>query len=286
MLDAMLNSMKKEVRGVLWGLIAVSIVIQISGVLISAPTYLKDLYIRQQIPDLGLTIWQVQHTPLIEHWRLLLSGIPPDLAAWRNYAINPTFVTLSALLNLGMVAAAAWALRKLWLPIRLALTRRHLLLGFSLTFFMLTISPVLMLHAFRGEPRYFSYRVDLTSASSMLSTEPRSGDVIVMDSYLSPAWYHFLNFGRPSVPWYSLPLRSQTSGRISTPTLFADLCQQFKRIWLFAETTSADPAAITPESFLAQNSFLINEWGWLLSAPNSTARLTLYQFNAECQTAR
>lgn len=278
-LEAMLNSRKREIKYALWGLIMVSIMIQTGGVLIAAPTYLRDLYVNQQVPDLDQIIWNVRHTPMVEHWRLLFMGTPPDLAVWRNYQINPILVTLSALINLGMAAVAVKLVRLVWRSPQLEITRRHLLLGISAALIMTSISPVLTLYAYQDEPRYFAYRSDLAEASRMISTDPRPGDVIVVDDYLSPAWYHVFNFGRPSVPWYSLPLKSQTTGRISTPTLMANLCQEFNRVWLLSELISAGSAAISPEDYLAQIGIMIDEWEW----PNSTARLSLYNFSGECQ---
>ncbi|MCH7480443.1 MAG: hypothetical protein IIC79_03515 [Chloroflexi bacterium] len=283
-LDAMLNSGKREVRNTLWGLIAVSMLIQLSGVLIAAPTFLKDLYINQLIPDLGLTIWQLQHAPLIEHWRLLLTGTPPDLAFWRASPETLLLVVVSVSLNLILVGYALWLLSRFQLPKPPAISSRILQFALFMAAVSLTVSPTLMLNAYRAEPRYALNRNDLTDAALLLNQEPKPGDVISIDAYLSPAWYHFLNFGRPSVPWYSLPLQSQTSGRISTPTLFAILCQQFDRIWLLAETNPDSPDAVQSESILAEYGSMIDEWEWPSSSNRST-RLMLYQFAPACRNA-
>ncbi|MCH7663632.1 MAG: hypothetical protein IH859_07160, partial [Chloroflexi bacterium] len=282
MLDAMLNSGKGKVRYAFWGLILVSILIQFGGVLIATPTYLKDLYFQQQIPDLGLTIWRLQHAPLLEHWRLLLTGTSPELAFWRAYPSNQLLVTLAVILNLLVIGGGLWLVTRFRLPKPQTLSIRALYLALIITLVTLTVSPVLMLNAYRAEPRYAANRNDLADAAVVLNQEPQPGDVIAIDSYLNPAWYHFLNFGRPTVPWYSLPLESQSSGRISTPTLFASLCLKFSRIWLLADTNPAGQATVRSEGILAEYSSLIRDWEWP-SSLNNTTRLTLYQFNPQCQ---
>jgi len=71
--------------------------------------------------------------------------------------------------------------------------------------YTLIILPWLLLAAYRTEPFFFPVWGNLTLATETLSRQAEPGDVVLVDGYQRPAWYHLMNYTRLEAPWFSLP---------------------------------------------------------------------------------
>lgn len=251
-LEQAISSRRWSTRAALTVAIGLSILIQAGGALIAPPAYNAVLYdtLPQAYP--GPAIWDPRYAALIGHWRLLLSGHAWDVAWWRNFAARPLEVALVLALTVAVIGLAVLGLLR---ALRGMPRAGHLAGGLSLALVAGTLLPAAMLWAYRSEPRYYADRTDLQMASEWVSRSAQPGDVIVIRSYLDPAWHYFMNFGRARVPWFSLPMSIHSATPApadSTLALYAGLPAQYGRVWFLSERPLPDSPITPEESYLAE----------------------------------
>ena len=198
-----------------WFLIALSVLIQILGVSIDLVTW-EVKWLLDNIPiygGLGQTIEALmlrpEHSPVLGHLRLLLSGEPLDFAWVQRrpqgaIAVLPQGLILSVALALASVAAFVVIWRR---------PQRAGRVAAIMTLVMVVGASVLLLTYREGDARYDKYDVDrfLRPMIADLGQEARClreglrtqcQDVFIMpDPALTD---YFLNYLSAPLPWYSL----------------------------------------------------------------------------------
>ncbi|MGD8455700.1 MAG: hypothetical protein PVF83_04880 [Anaerolineales bacterium] len=266
-IDRGLSSNKRWPRYTLVALIGVSILIQLGGVLVSNATYAADLYLEKDVPDIGLTIWQFRHAPLIQHWRLLFSGLGPNLAAWRIFPHAGVLVAVSLALCLAVaVISLAWLKS---LP-----HRRLFVLLPLITIFLV---PALMLAAYKNDPHYGAWRLDILEAEKHLNENAQEGDVLLIYPYLGTDWYYFINFYGGELPWYSLPPDYPITEEDTTTDLILSLYESYARVWLLVEITPAESATTHAFETLTYFGQLGDDRMWELYGYPRQVRLSLFE---------
>jgi hypothetical protein len=231
---------------IFWFFTCLTFLIQLGAVLVSTPTYMEELYIGLNIPDLAFVIWSPKQAPLYKHWELLLRGETAQPALFRLYTSNLVLAVGLTILFLGMISAAVLLLK------RIIKTRKvYSLWTISLLVLSLAVIPILMLNAYQEEYRYSHTREDITEAYEYVISEAEEEDIILVYSYLKPSWYYFLNFYRGDNLWYSLSRTYPTGFTASTTRLIDELDQTPVRVWLVAESNVDEPLAPFAEFYLS-----------------------------------
>jgi hypothetical protein len=273
-IDQALHASKRWPRYALGFLIGVSILIQLGGVLVSAASYVTDLYLEKAVPDIGLTIWQFQHAPLIQHWRLLFSGYGPDLAAWRVFPFATPLVVISVALGLAIAATSLVLLKRFSRHPITSWSRRLVIL---LPLIAALLVPTLMLTAYRHDPQYAAYRLDILEADKHLAENAREGDVLLVYPYLGADWYYFIDFYRGELPWYSLPPDFPIGGEEATTDLVRSLYESYARVWLLAEVSPEESATTRAFQTLTYFGQLRDDRMWELYGYPRQVRLSLFE---------
>ncbi len=269
---------KTYFKALFWSLIGMSFAIQVGGVLIATPVYLKDLYYRKFILDLGKTIWEIPHAPLFNHWLLLISGEPVNPAIWRLYSKSPALIFSIWFLCLLLIGGSAFLLLSILKnSISIRAAKKW---GFPATLFLMISIPFLILHTYKTDPRYGYGRDDISATHIIITQETQPGDVILVYPYLNPIWYHFFNFYREETVWYSLP-RTYPSGEIeATNSLVNELSEDYSRIWIVSETALGEPQIVLAEKYLAHKGALIYQTNFnMYKNQGKVIRVALYEID-------
>lgn len=242
-------------------LIISSILTQFGRILISDSTYLSTLYAQQSNPDLASTIWKFQHFPLLAHWQIVFQEKNLDLAFWRTYTTNPQSSIFTQILLLTLILLSVWSIKS---PLKLSKITISII---SLT---LLLIPIQLLNTYKTDPFYTAQNQSLAQATEILNSHPKSNDIILIDSYLLPSWYYYLNFGSPSYPWYSLPTTSPNETNLNLFTYIENKIVNSNQVWVLTQNSSPNFS-----TNLANNLSLENIWQW--NSENSTTIIFLFE---------
>lgn len=254
-------------------LIAGSILIQLGGVLVSNATYVTDLYIDKEVPDIGLIIWMPQYAPLIQNWRLFFSE-GPDLAAWNVFLFSPILVSICLILCFAILAGSFLLIGAFMRSQELKRGRHYLIL---LLIMECLLIPFLMLTAYKQDFQYAAWRLDILAAENHLTENGEEGDVILVYPYLGGDWYYFINFYSGELPWYSLPTTFPSGGGEATTDLIRALSPSYDRIWLLAESAPPEPMHTYALQTLASFGLLQDDIMWEVYSTPERIRLSLVE---------
>ncbi len=260
-------------RFAIWLLIALSLFIQILGVSLDLRTYelsflLDNAAIWGGIGEaIDALYLQPAYSPVLGHWRLLLSGTLPLDFAWvqlremGGWALLPLGLLISLLFLAVNLAACVWLWRQ---------PQRTALFGLGLSaLFVVTGSVLLGLYR-QGDARFDPYGVDrfLRPMIERLETVDcgwRGCDevVIVPDPTLTD---YFLNYMSAPLVWYAVesePVESE---------LLEQLSRRYARIWLVRDRNAATDDAENRrgvERYLTEHAYKadeerMDEWARLL----------------------
>jgi hypothetical protein len=220
----------------------VSIFIQVISVLPLLLNYYIDVVFASPFVTDQTTIWNPRYNPILWSMNWILFGKPFDLAAVRvGIASIPVVLGLAFIIVLVILGL----LRVKWrwfAPATLAIVM-------SLTILMVAVDA--------KDPAYYPSRNDLKTAQEMVAGQYLPGDLVLVKEYATPAWYYWMNWGAPHVPWTALPyyypkpdliIKSQENHDPAiamdevTLALLAKIPSSYKRVWLVlpADTPGAD----------------------------------------------
>ena len=116
------------------------------------------------------------------------------------------------------------------------------------TILMITIAlQIIMIFTFSTDPAYYHSRIDLQAAEQQIAGQYSPGDLVLVKSYATPAWYYWMNWADPRLPWTSLPFYFPAPAMIDqynadhdpgvlldtiTLSLFKTLPGAYRRAWL------------------------------------------------------
>lgn len=245
-LDHVLGSSRRDWRRFLGAAAGLSILVQLGGVLVADPTYLASLYAQSPAPVPALVAWDLRYAPLVGHWRLLLSGAQPALAWVRTFPAAPTNVTVTLALSLLLVTIPGRVLLRIVRGDDPA-TQVSARISLAAAALLLILLPPVLLGAYRHDPAYYTGRGDYRAAYAHLEESLQPGDVVVLRSYLLPAWYYWMNTYRLPAPWYALPLPEDLSDEADVEplddqgiVLFESLSERYDRVWLVVDRLPRD----------------------------------------------
>ena len=242
-------------KATVWGLFALSCVIQLGGVFIADPAYLVDLYEQALQPVPELVLWHLRYAPWLGHWRMVLQGALPDLALARIFQGGNRRVLavwgVQALLVAGNLLAV-------WRMECKAAANRLCILAGVLSLAMLAVTGVNM-RLYRQDPAWYSGREDFAAAEALVQAELADGDGVIVSPYLYPLWYHAMNEGQFGEGWYSWPLPGDEEAAEQAMEDFLSLAQGYERLWLIEEASVAGEAYPVEGQF-GEHFELVGEW--------------------------
>ena len=104
-----------------------------------------------------------------------------------------------------------------------------------------------MLVSYASDPVYNISRQDLSGAHEKIKSTFKTGDLVILKSYNTPAWGYWMNWADPALEWIALPLYFPPPDLIeeyeltnnpevaldeATLDLFQELPDRYQRVWL------------------------------------------------------
>jgi hypothetical protein len=251
-----------------------SAVVQLIGLL----PPIQDFYIEnaQAIPSISnhSTVWSMIHSALVWHVRYLLSGGKVDLAIARAGTIAiPIVLGLIIVVLLSILGFSRTRFR--WFPI--------------VTISLVMVIEYLMLLSYVKDPAYYASRADLVSAESKITSEYHSGDLVLIKSYSTPAWFYWMNWASSRQLWISLPFTFPTPDQIDlynkthdpeialdkmTLSLLRNISSRYARVWLVLPDDSPGSTLGLELNWLENSSISADQWDF----PADGGLLHLYLF--------
>lgn len=235
LVESILKHKKKWGRVLLCLIIFIGALMQLGSVLISSADYSRFLWEHFHYRLNETNISHVEAIPAIGHWLAFFNGVPSDVGWIRilsaGIAIGIVFPII--LLILGAVGLA------FFFRYSIISTR-----NFSLLIFLLCItSPFLTLISNQDDPYYGKDQIAYQQLLIMLSHSSTKDDVIAIDAYNKPLWYHYFNFGFPKTVWVGLP--PEQASMFSNAVIYPEMSKTISfilsnkrsssKIWLVTE---------------------------------------------------
>ncbi len=239
-----------------------SFCIQLVGVLPSAANYYRQIAGLDPIIFSKAIVWDPKYSAVIGNLKSLLSGGSTILAVLRNgIASLPIFI--GAMLILTLVYAGFTKIKQKWFAV--------IPLVFCVA--MTCALPF----AYKNDPAYFPERTDLEAVQEVIEDNKTEGDITIIKSYGTPAWYYLMNWAKPGVAWASLPFvypkpelleqyaidkdPSLVIDEISK-YLLSDIASGYQRIWLVIPDDSPGAELDIEIRWLMQDHIFIEEWNF------------------------
>ena len=186
---------------------------QLGSVLISSADYSQFLweYFHYRLSETNIS--HIEAIPAIGHWLAFFNGIQSDVGWIRILSAGFTIGILFpvVLLVVGAVGLA------LFIKFSKISTRT-----FVLIFFLLCVGlPFLTLIYNQDDPYYGKNQAAYQHFIQILSQSSIKDDVIAIDAYNQPLWYHYFNFGFPKTIWVGLP--PEQSSMFSNVAIYPDM---------------------------------------------------------------
>ena len=197
----------------LYGIILIGVLMQLGSVLISSADYSQFLweYFHYRLSETNIS--HIEAIPAIGHWLAFFNGIQSDVGWIRILSAGFTIGILFpvVLLVVGAVGLA------LFIKFSKISTRT-----FVLIFFLLCVGlPFLTLIYNQDDPYYGKNQAAYQHFIQILSQSSIKDDVIAIDAYNQPLWYHYFNFGFPKTIWVGLP--PEQSSMFSNVAIYPDM---------------------------------------------------------------
>ena len=216
-------------------------VVQLGAFLLDDPIYMTTLYEKFNDVDLVPFIWNFSFAPFLYYWKLLYFRVRRlAYLAWRISQINS--VSLFRYTWLTFISIAVSVIGLIFYKKLSRMKAVPHLITFSIILIPLLLS-VYTLSFARSDPWYYPERDDIRSATNDLTSLAGDEDTILVDYYLSPGWYHFWNYGKIPMTWYSLPVPTSNikDGGLSEINMLADFLDEKQievgdRLWLLTDT--------------------------------------------------
>ncbi len=186
----------------------VSGLVQVIGALPPIRNYYTEMFTASPAISEFATLWTPRYSPLVWNLKWILSGGGKwDLAAARIGA-PAVPIMLGWVVILFVILLGVNRIKWRWLP---------------LTAFFLTIGlMVFMLVAYGNDPAYYRTRTDLEAVQEKITQGYDPGDLVLIKSYGTPAWYFMMNWGTSHWPWTSLPFYYPAPSLIEVSALTRD----------------------------------------------------------------
>jgi len=200
-LDAGLNHSNRRIR---LGTISLSVLgsfIQIGRLLVSDPVYANWAvqFTRREIN--ALAQWNPHLMPLYQHWQLAFNGQPSDIA-WFHLGSSGIGLVITIILMalIGILLNAILLTKK-------GKKRAFRIITALIVVFVLILTPIFA----RWDQRYYGGVPVFNNTASEVCAVAEDGDLVLIDAYLKPFWWFYLNFGCSGPEWVGLPYIHDTA---------------------------------------------------------------------------
>lgn len=200
-LNAGLNHFKKRMRMVTISIIIIGVSVQIGRLLVSDPAYINWVV---QSTGRGISMisqWDLHLMPLYQHWRLAFNGLSSDIA-WLHISRNGIQLTIILIL-LALIGISTGISH-------LTKNREKQPCSFIIpmvSIFVLLFTPI----SARLDQRYYGSVLVFNELTLEVCTISNDEDLILVDAYLKPFWWFYMNFGCSKPDWVGLPYIHETA---------------------------------------------------------------------------
>ncbi len=216
-------------------IIFIGVLMQLGSVLISSADYSQFLWEHFHYRLNETNISHVEAIPAIGHWLAFFDGVPSDVGWIRILSAG---ISIGIIFPIVLLVVGAVGLT-IFIKYSIISTRT-----FSLLIILLCITlPFLTLISNQDDPYYGKDQIAYQEFSIMLSHSSTKDDVIAVDAYNQPLWYHYFNFGFPKTVWIGLP--PEQASMFSNVAIYQEMDRTISillsikksssRIWLVAE---------------------------------------------------
>ena len=257
----------------------VSILVQVIGILPLMLNYYVDVANASPYISDYAAVWDLKYSPILWHMNWILFRKPFDLAAIR-VGISAVPVMLGFAVVILLVILGLGRVKWHWLaPVALC---------------TVMVLSVLMVAVYAKDPDYYPSRKDLNAAQEIVAQKYLPGDLVLIKSYATPAWYYWMNWGDPHVPWTSLPYYFPKPDLITTyqqthdPAVAMDdvtlsllrgIPGSYRRVWLVLPADTPGSDLDLEATWLKNNSTSFNMWNF--PGDNVETRLFLFLLPAQ-----
>lgn len=208
--------------------LALSLLLQLAGALVDRRVAVGSLLAQGIHPSSVGSEWQPQALVIPATLRNLLNPAAWDVAWVRVLSISSSSILIPGCAVALLLAGALLLIRWLRRPNQAARRRVWLACGLVLAVSILPFYP--SLYALREDPELAGDRPEYSRTLEWLEGHLDPGDIVAVDSYVTPLWKFMMNWWREPVAWYSLPFEipSATDGLSGPPS--AAVLDLFERI--------------------------------------------------------
>ena len=200
-LDAGLNHSNRRIRLGTISLSAFGLCVQIGRLLVSDPVYANwsVQFTKREIN--ASAQWNPHLMPLYRHWQLALNGQPSDIA-WLHLSDSGIWQVITIIL-LALIGISLGAI---------LLTKKEKKLPYQIIIaligvFVLILTPIVA----HWDQRYYGGAPAYKDTASDVCVIAEDGDLVLIDAYLKPFWWFYLNFGCSGPDWVGLPYIHNTA---------------------------------------------------------------------------
>ena len=139
--------------------------------------------------------------PLFRYWQLAFNGQPSDIA-WLHLSGSGVWLAIIIVL-LALIGISLGAI---------ILTKKDKKRSYQITIavigiFLLILTPIFA----RRDQRYYGGVPVFNHTASEVCAIAEDGDLVLIDAYLKPFWWFYLNFGCSGPDWVGLPYIRETA---------------------------------------------------------------------------
>ena len=200
-LGAGLNHFNKRIRMATISLLIIGVSVQIGRLLVSDPAYINWVVQSTGRGISALSQWNPHLTPFYRHWQLAFNGLSSDIA-WLHISRNGFHLTITLILLalIGISLGISYLTNNKG---RQSYSRFIPFIGF----FALLLTPISM----QLDQRYYGSVPVFEGLTSEVCAISNDEDLILVDAYLKPYWWFYMNFGCSKPDWVGLPYIHDTA---------------------------------------------------------------------------
>ena len=223
------------------------------------------------------SIWTFSRSAVPWHLTWILQGKGLDLAVTRMGARSTPVLAVS-LIAASLILYVLRNPRKAWV--------RYPALGLSLYL------PLAMLFSYRSDPAYFAGREDFQAARQSVAASISPGDAVLLKTYNTPVWYHWMNWAGTDVEWIALSAHFPEPSQVeefqltnnpeqaldeSTAALFRELPAHYRRTWIVVPQDAPGGTLKIEEAWLSAHYDVVRSEAF--SAPPFQTDVDLYHLS-------
>ncbi len=262
-IESFLFSNRPWLIAIFAGLILISLIIQLAGVIVDWSVPFLVWQSKSWDPYVTQAVWDPRFQVIPIHLYALLNPQYWDIAWVRNLASDPWALLIPFLALAGLVAGFG-----IFLSMRLRNSTGKIIV--SIVLFLTVVMPFYPgLWILDQDPSAGGGREELNDLVSWAEEQALFGDIVVVDSYGLPLWHKMMNDWNIPVPWYSLPFEIPGMQGVgweigaepaaATLQLFQEVGVSYARLIYLTSQEAPDYGLQREETWLKENLILLQE---------------------------